>query len=105
MSGKKTQKTQRIKIPAAVRRAVWVNCNGKVFSTMCNCCRSVEIDVWNFHCGHITPVASGGTNAMSNLRTICAPCNLSMGKRNLTEFKSEYFEDDSMDIDFEIIEL
>lgn len=92
-------KIARVPIPTAVRRAVWLNRNGEVFAAPCGCCGQ-KIDVWNFHCGHIVAVAAGGTNAMSNLMTICAPCNLSMGKRNLLEFKDEFFDDT---FDFEIL--
>jgi len=34
---------------------------------------------------HITPVASGGTNAMSNLITSCFDCNSGKGKRELSD--------------------
>lgn len=33
------------------------------------------------HCDHVVPISRGGTNALSNLVTACAPCNQS--KRNL----------------------
>lgn len=33
------------------------------------------------HVDHIVPVAAGGTNCESNLRTLCATCNLGRGAR------------------------
>jgi 5-methylcytosine-specific restriction endonuclease McrA len=36
------------------------------------------------HVDHRVALANGGTNDISNLWTLCAPCNLSKGKKVLT---------------------
>jgi putative transposase len=33
------------------------------------------------HMDHIVPLAVGGTNDLSNLQLLCAPCNLAKGKQ------------------------
>jgi hypothetical protein len=35
------------------------------------------------HIDHIVPLAVGGTNDLSNLQLLCAPCNLSKGKQQI----------------------
>ena len=37
--------------------------------------------------GHIIALSNGGTNDKTNLRPICEQCNLTMGKKNMDEFK------------------
>ena len=67
---KKTKKSKNIKktIP-----------KGKKFHSDCyiHWCKN-EINVFDFHVGHDKPESKGGTLAVSNLKPICARCNLSM---------------------------
>ena len=82
------------RIPAALKAAVWNKYIGEdVGSSTCQVCNNYKITQLNFHCGHIIPESQGGETVLTNLRAICSKCNLSMGKRNLNEFQSEYFPD------------
>ena len=75
----KRRKKRKATIPRAVREQVWVKNFGKIFSRSCyiDWCTN-EINVWDFHVGHDKPESAGGTLAVSNLKPICARCNLSM---------------------------
>lgn len=44
-----------------------------------------------FECGHVVAEALGGQSTIENLRPICKDCNLSMGTKNLFEFKEKHF--------------
>ena len=69
-------------IPSAVRQQCWLKCNGEVYKTKCNViwCKN-EITVYSFHCAHNKPRSEGGGIELSNLKTTCAQCNLSMGDK------------------------
>jgi len=66
-------------IPKAVREQVWIKYIGKKYRSKCTVswCQN-EITVFDFHVGHNKPESRGGTLRVSNLRPICARCNLSM---------------------------
>ena len=72
---KKHKKT----IPKALRQQVWLNYFGKKFERSCyiGWCKN-KISVFNFHVGHDIPESEGGTLDVTNLKPICARCNLSM---------------------------
>jgi len=81
---------KRKNIPKTVRDTLWnknftEELNGKCF--VCN----VKITYHNFHAGHIISVKDGGSNNINNLEPLCSSCNLSMGCKNLNDFKSKYF--------------
>jgi hypothetical protein len=38
---------------------------------------------------HITPRSKGGTNDLSNLQTLCAPCNRGKSNRDSTDFRAK----------------
>jgi 5-methylcytosine-specific restriction enzyme A len=59
-------KTPRISIPKAVREYVLQRDNYQCRS--CGATAALSID-------HIIPLASGGSNDMSNLQTLCSRCN------------------------------
>ena len=67
------------KIPKALREQVWITYLGNRFSTKCTIswCKN-RINAFDFHVGHNIPESKGGTLEISNLRPICARCNLSM---------------------------
>ncbi len=44
------------------------------------------IDLFVEHLDHVTPLARGGYNIVSNIVTACEPCNLSKGTRTPLEF-------------------
>jgi len=81
MKGKKKKKTKykKASIPKAIREQVWVKTFGKEFEHSCyiSWC-SNTISVFDFHVGHDKPESKGGTLSVTNLKPICARCNLSM---------------------------
>ena len=50
-----------------------------------------EVTYHTFHVGHVRSVARGGSDALSNLRVICACCNSSMGVQDLEEYRRSYY--------------
>lgn len=85
-------------IPAAVRNAVWLNTNGRVFDAKCACCKLENISVFNYHCGHIKSRANGGDTSISNLLPICQTCNTSMGSIDMDEFMKKYLNCDNVKV-------
>jgi len=89
---KPTNRKKKAHIPKALRIAVWKTYIGlEVGTTLCMVCKTNSLNQMDFHCGHIVPEAEGGPTCLSNLRPVCAKCNLSMGTKNLEEFKDTYF--------------
>lgn len=43
-------------------------------------------DLSQLHCDHIIPLSRGGMDAMDNLQTLCASCNLHKSSRTEAEF-------------------
>jgi len=43
-------------------------------------------DLSQLHCDHIIPLSRGGKDAMDNLQTLCAPCNLHKSSQTEAEF-------------------
>ena len=90
---KPTNRKRKAHIPKALRIAVWKTHIGlEVGSTLCMICKTNSINQMDFHCGHVIPEAEGGSICLTNLRPVCAKCNLSMGTKNLEEFKDTYFK-------------
>jgi len=80
----------KIKIPSKLRKEVWKKRNGSNMNGTCFCCNdNLEID--NFHAGHIIAEILGGQTILSNLEPICIGCNLGMGTQNLNDFKRSLF--------------
>ena len=83
-------KSKSQKIPSTLRHKIWVSHNGKVYESNCYCC-SKEINITNFHCGHIISRKDNGPTNEDNLRPICSDCNSSMGSQNMETFKNVFF--------------
>ena len=58
---------------------------------LCVCYRLEEIDIQNFHTGHIISEKNGGEIILDNIIPICGQCNLSMGSTNMKEYMNNYF--------------
>lgn len=56
-------------------------------SGICNGCQQ-KVDFKFFQVDHITPQSLGGSDHISNLQLLCAPCNISKGNRSMDEFVS-----------------
>jgi hypothetical protein len=84
--------SKKVAIPKHVKTLVWNKYIGSdKAEAPCVSCRSQKISIRDFHCGHVLAEANGGDSTINNLRPICAPCNLSMGKRSMNEFTQEFF--------------
>jgi len=73
---------KKVTIPKAVREQTWIATFGEKFKSPCyvTWCKN-EINVFDFHVGHDIPESKGGTLDISNLKPICARCNLSMSDK------------------------
>ena len=71
--------TKKATIPKAIREQCWLYSFGKTYEHKCyvRWCQNT-ISVFDFHVGHDKPESEGGTLDVSNLKPICARCNLSM---------------------------
>ena len=76
---KKKKMYKKKNIPKAVREQVWLQTFGKKYEHKCHIhwCNNI-ITVFDFHVGHDKPESKGGTLDISNIKPICARCNLSM---------------------------
>lgn len=89
---KPTTKKRKAYIPKTLKKKIWEKYIGKhIGSALCSVCNNNEITQMDFHCGHILSEADGGETCESNLKPVCAPCNLSMGRKNMNAFKKKYF--------------
>jgi hypothetical protein len=88
---------KRKKIPKHIKTLVWKKYMGdNIVSGKCPCCKEQNIEITNFHCGHIKSVYSGGLNELENLLPICGGCNTSMGKKHWNEYEKEKREIDTI---------
>ncbi len=76
----KTKK--KANIPRALREQVWIANVGETFKHKClvEWCQNL-MNVFDFHVGHNIPESQGGATDITNLKPICARCNLSMGNQ------------------------
>ena len=82
---------KRRPLPACVRDSVWNHYIGEdINKHRCLCCKQVKINNREFQVGHVISVRDGGTDEINNLRPTCAPCNHSMGTKNMIEFVKTY---------------
>jgi 5-methylcytosine-specific restriction endonuclease McrA len=87
------RKKRKTYIPKCLKKTVWDKWIGlKTGQTKCSVCEFTDIFQIDFHCGHIISEADGGETNTDNLMPICAQCNLSMGRKNLHNFKKTFFK-------------
>ena len=79
-------KTPRINIPLEVRKYVFER-----DSYQCQSCGKTQLET-QLTIDHIIPLARGGQNDISNLQTLCYPCN-HQKKHNLDPRFRRYFSD------------
>ena len=73
-------------ITKAFRQAIWLKYCGENYKYKCLCCKSNEISVYNFECGHILSKKNGGNISMENIMPICSFCNRSMGSMHMFKY-------------------
>jgi len=84
--------TARRRLPKRVRYDVWDRYIGANKTRgRCYVYSGHEVTYHTFHVGHVRSVARGGSDALSNLRVICACCNSSMGVQDLEEYRRSYY--------------
>ena len=73
------KKYKKKNIPKAIREQCWIQVFGEKFKSKCyiHWCKN-DINVFDFHVGHDKPESKGGSLDISNLKPICARCNLCM---------------------------
>jgi 5-methylcytosine-specific restriction endonuclease McrA len=73
---------KKANIPRALREQVWIKNIGEKFKHKClvEWCHN-QMTVFDFHVGHNIPESHGGATDITNLKPICARCNLSMGSQ------------------------
>ena len=79
-------KKKRKEISNKVKNSLWKKYN-KNLNSKCYVCNK-NITAFNFQVGHIISITNGGTDNISNLRSICGGCNLSIGIHNLEHYKN-----------------
>ena len=87
LSVKRPLKHRKDPIPKALREQVWLQYGGPQFYKKCSVtwCTN-QVSAFQFHVGHNIAEAKGGPTELSNLRVICASCNLSMGTKSIDEW-------------------
>ena len=88
--------TKKANIPKALREQVWIQTMGRTFENKCyvHWCENI-INVFDFHVGHDKPESEGGTLEITNLKPICARCNLSMSDKYTIKEWCDLSEDKS----------
>ena len=79
LKNKEKKPYRKQNIPKAIREQCWIASFGKVFEHKCyvEWCENM-INPFDYHVGHDKPESKGGTLDISNIKPICARCNLSM---------------------------
>ena len=85
---KAKSKPKKMRIPKVLKDHTWDEWVGDTIAkTKCMCCGINDIKMNDFHCSHVVAEANGGATSVENLRPVCAPCNLSMGTKNMDDFR------------------
>lgn len=78
-------------VTKSVKISVWTKMWGTESAVgQCYVCGR-PINNQDFVAGHIVAKANGGDESVDNLLPICSPCNGSMGKENLENYKAKHF--------------
>lgn len=78
--GKRTKK----KINSALKMQIWDKYIGiDIGKSKCFCCNIIDITQFDFHGGHYISEYNGGETNVSNMRPICAKCNLTMSSTDM----------------------
>lgn len=93
----KKKKYKKETIPKAIREQCWSQTFGKVYEHKCyvHWCENI-ISVFDFHVGHDKPESKGGTLDITNIKPICARCNLSMSDNYTIEEWNRLTPEDSI---------
>lgn len=84
-TGISSDSPKRRAIPKKKRNDLWRSYFGPEGSGTCQCCAApILFTAWDQ--AHITAVAEGGSNELSNLVPTCASCNRSCGTENLRDW-------------------
>ena len=80
-------------LPEPYREEICKQRFGEKYEIVCPCCCDQVLTRTDssWHIGHINSRSHGGEYTISNLKPICASCNLSMGEKNMYLFMSRYF--------------
>ena len=78
-------------IPITLKHLIWTNYISEIYRKgICFCCRTEEISVATYECGHVVSRHNGGAVELDNLRPVCTKCNKSMATKNMYDFISEF---------------
>ena len=82
-------------VPRNVKIAVWNRWIGEELGKApCWCCGVASIDKGiGWHCGHVVAEIDGGESDVSNMRPVCAGCNLGMGTQNMLGYMQRHYRD------------
>jgi 5-methylcytosine-specific restriction endonuclease McrA len=87
------KKVKKMSIPSARKTEVWHKYIGKEQGiSKCLCCKERDISAREFVVGHVIPEKDGGAIDIDNLRPVCAPCNASMGTKNMRIYVRELYK-------------
>lgn len=95
---KEEVKEKKESIPKHIKTLVWNEYIGpKSVDGLCVCCQVTPIHINSFHCGHVISEkefrdkGQTGHLVITNLRPICANCNLGMKSQNMRDFCKTFF--------------
>jgi hypothetical protein len=72
------------------RLHVWLAYFGPTYTEKCFCCHKNTLKYFDsWHKAHFVARSKGGSDQTSNLRPVCAQCNLTMGSLSIESFQSQ----------------